>query len=46
VFERRSAGTVDVDLAVNGVKTLELLVTQGGQARVTEVAWAGAELVR
>jgi alpha-galactosidase len=46
VFERSSAGTVDVDLAVNGVKTLELLVTQGGQARVTEVAWAGAELVR
>lgn len=46
LFERSGAGAVDVDVAVEGVKTLELQVTQGGPARVTQVAWAGAELVR
>jgi hypothetical protein len=46
LFERSGAGAVDVDVAVEGVKTLELQVTQGGPARATQVAWAGAELVR
>jgi alpha-galactosidase len=46
LLERSGAGAVDVDVAVEGVKTLELQVTQGGPARVTQVAWAGAELVR
>jgi alpha-galactosidase len=44
VFERSGAGPVDVDVAVAGVKTLEL-VTQGAPGRLTQVAWAGAELV-
>lgn len=48
LFERSSAGTLDIDLAVAGVRTLELATEDaGGTGRPpTELAWAGAELQR
>jgi hypothetical protein len=45
VYERSAAAPVDVDIAVDGVRSIEL-VTLGRAGTVTEVAWAGAELVR
>ncbi len=45
VFEHGGPGPVDIDVAVDGVKTLEL-VTRGEPGRLVEVAWAGAALLR
>jgi hypothetical protein len=48
VFERRSAGAVDIDLDVRGVRRLELVTEGTGSNPDTpaQIAWAGPELIR
>lgn len=47
LFERRSAASFEIDLPVAGVRTLELATeAAGADAAPTELAWAGAELLR